>query len=174
MAHTARHAHSNERDQVVAAIILIAIGAIGLVTQVWKPSADLGGWVVMVVGLAFLAAFGYTRRYGFAVPGGILTGLGAGIVASQVIRWTTTEGEGGAVVLGLGLGFLAILALQTFASEVRNGWWPAIPGGILGTVGIALLVGGQAVRLLDFWGVGVIAIGLIVLWRGLSQRRPTS
>lgn len=171
MAHSARHAHSGERDQVVFAIVLIAIGLIGLITQVWKPSADVGGWIVLVIGLGFLGIFGYTRRYGYAIPGGIMTGLGTGIVASQVVRWTTTEGEGGAVVLGLGLGFLAILALQTFASDVRNAWWPIVPGGILSVVGGALLVGGQAVELLDYWGAAIIVIGLVVLWRAVASRR---
>jgi hypothetical protein len=172
MAHHTQHAHSGERDQVVFAIVLIAIGLIGLVTQLWQPSPDVGGWVVLVIGLAFVGIFAYTRRYGFAVPAGVLTGLGAGIVVSESVSWPTSEGQGGAVVLGLGLGFLAIMALQSFGSEVRNGWWPAIPGTVLSVVGAALLVGGQAVQLLEYWGVAIIAIGLIVLWRAFSARRP--
>lgn len=171
MAQSTRHANSGERDQVVFAVVLIAIGLIGLITQVWQPSADVGGWIVLVIGLGFLGIFGYTRRYGYAIPAGIMTGLGAGIVASQSIRWASSEGEGGAVVLGLGLGFLAILALQTFASDVRNAWWPIIPGGILSVVGGALLIGGQAVELLDYWGVAIVLIGLFVLWRAFTTRR---
>jgi hypothetical protein len=172
MTHRMRHASSGERDQVVFAAVLIAIGVIGLITQFWKPTPDLGGWVVLVIGLGFLGIFAYTRRYGYAVPGGIMTGLGAGIVVSQAFNWTTGEGEGGAVVLGLGLGFLSILALQAIADEIRNSWWPLIPGGILSAVGGALLIGGQAVELLDYWGVAVVVIGLIVLWRAFATRRP--
>jgi hypothetical protein len=174
MAHPTRHAHSGERDQMVFAIVLIAIGLIGVITQVWKPSADVGGWVVLVIGLGFLAAFASTRRYGYSIPGGIMTGLGAGIVVSQAFTWKTGEGEGGAVVLGLGLGFLSILLLQRFAVEVRNSWWPVIPGGILTAVGAALLIGGQAVKALDYWGVAVVAIGLLVLWRAFTARGTTS
>jgi hypothetical protein len=169
-----RHIHRRERDQVTFAIVLIALGALGVIGQYWHPSADLGGWVVMVIGLGFLGLFGYTREYRYAVPGGIMTGLGAGIVASQSIAWTTGEGEGGAVVLGLGLGFLSILALQTLAAEIHNTWWPAIPGGILATVGTALLIGGQAVQLLDYWGIGLVVIGIVVLWRAMTLRRPES
>jgi len=171
MTHAPRHIQT-QRDQVTFAIVLIAIGVIGVVTQYWQPSADIGGWVVMVIGLAFLALFGSAREYRYAVPGGIMTGLGAGIVASQSVHWATSEGEGGAVVLGLGLGFLSILALQTFAAGVHNRWWPLIPGGILGSVGTALLIGGQAVQLLDYWGIALVAIGLVVLWRALASRRP--
>ena len=170
MAHNTRQAPASERDQVVFAIVLIAIGLIGLISQVWKPSADVGGWIVLVIGLGFVGSFAYTRRYGYAVPGGILSGLGTGIIASQSIRWTSQEAEGGAVVLGLGLGFLAILVLQTLAVEVKNGWWPTIPGGILSFVGVALLIGGEAVKLLDYWGVAIVIIGLIVLWRALTTR----
>jgi hypothetical protein len=159
---------------MVFAIVLIAIGLIGVITQIWKPSADLGGWVVLVIGLGFLAAFASTRRYGYSIPGGIMTGLGAGIVVSRALPWTSGEGEGGAVVLGLGLGFLSILLLQRFAAEVRVSWWPVIPGGILTTVGGALLVGGQAVELLDYWGVAIVAIGLLVLWRAFTARGPAS
>jgi len=171
MTQAPRHIQS-QRDQVTFAIVLIAIGVIGVVTQYWQPRADIGGWVVMVIGLGFLGLFGYTREYRYSVPGGIMTGLGAGIVASQSIHWATSEGEGGAVVLGLGLGFLSILVLQAYASGVRNSWWPVIPGGILATVGAALFIGGQAVQMLDYWGIALVAIGVIVLWRAMASRRP--
>lgn len=171
MTHSTRPVRSTERDQVVFAMVLIVIGVIGVISQLWHPTADVGGWVVLVIGLGFLGVFGYTRRYGYSVPGAILTGLGAGIVVSQTFRWSSGEGEGGAVVLGLGLGFLSIFLLQTFASEVRNSWWPAIPGGILSVVGIALLIGGGAIQALDYWGLAVIGIGLLLLFRGLTRDR---
>jgi hypothetical protein len=47
-----------------------------------------------------------------------------------------------------------------------------IPGGILTTVGAALLVGGQAIQLLDWWGIALVAIGLLVLGRAIAARRP--
>ena len=174
MTHAPGHVRAHERDQVIFAVVLIAIGVIGVITQYWRPNADIGGWVVMVIGLGFLGLFAYTRTYGYAVPGGIMTGLGAGIVVSQTVPWATSEGEGGAVVLGLGLGFLSILLLQTLAAEVRNSWWPVIPGGILATVGTALLIGGQAVQALDYWGIALVAIGLIVLWRVWATRGPAA
>ncbi len=170
MTYGTQRSTARDSSQLAAAIVLIVIGVIGIVTQLWRPSADIGGWVVGAIGLGFLAVFAATRQYRYAVPGGIMTGLGAGIVVSQIVHWTTTEGEGGAVVLGLGLGFLSILVLQAFAEEVRNRWWPVIPGGILGAVGVALLIGGKAIQALDYWGVAIVAIGLIVLWRALTTR----
>jgi hypothetical protein len=171
MASTTHHPRSGQRDQVVFGIALMVIGLLGFVSEVWRPRGDIGGWVVMVIGLGLLAAFVYTRRHGYLVAGAVLTGLGAGILASQTVAWTSNEGEGGAVVLGLGLGFLAILVLGQFAEGVRNHWWPIVPGVILTTVGTALIIGGQAVKLLDYWGLGVVAVGLFVLWRAWTTGR---
>ena len=42
---------------------------------------------------------------------------------------------------------------------------------VLAVVGGALLVGGQAVDLLDYWGVVVIAVGVFVLWRAWAGAR---
>ena len=170
MAEVAQGSGSG-RDRMVFAVVLIAVGVIGLITQIWEPKADLGGWVVAIIGLGFLGAFLYTRQYGYLVPGGIMTGLGAGIVISQAVSWASSEGEGRAVVLGLGLGFIAIWLIGAVMSAAQNHWWPFVPGTILTVVGAALLVGGQAVDLLDYWGVAVVAIGLFILWRAWAEGR---
>lgn len=159
------------RDRIVFAIVLIIIGVIGLITQVWQPATDIGGWIVLLIGLGFLGAFAYTRQYGYLVPGGIMTGLGTGIVVSQAVPWSSDQGEGGAIVLGLGLGFVAIWVIGTLMRAAENHWWPVVPGGILTIVGAALLIGGQAVDLLDYWGVAVVAVGLFILWRAWSESR---
>ena len=159
------------RDRTVFAIVLIIIGVIGLITQVWQPTTDIGGWIVLLIGLGFLGAFVYTRQYGYLVPGGIMTGLGAGIIVSQAITWSSDEGEGGAIVLGLGLGFVAIWVIGALMQAAESHWWPIIPGGILSIVGAALLIGGQAVDVLDYWGVAVVAVGLFILWRAWADNR---
>jgi hypothetical protein len=88
--------------------------------------------IVAFLGLAFLVAYAATRSYPLLVPGAILSGLGTGIVAQAA------GAPGALVVLGLGLGFLAIPVIDLVASEGRPGWWwPLIPGGILTIVGTA-------------------------------------
>jgi hypothetical protein len=72
-------------------------------------------------------------------------------------------------VLGLGLGFVSIWAIGMLVQLAQHHWWPLIPGGILTTVGTALLIGGGAVELLDYWGIALVAIGLIVVWRAYVQ-----
>lgn len=172
MSQLTHDAGRGARDQVVFAVILIIVGIVGLIARFWQPTPDMGGWIVAAIGLGFLGAFAYTRHYGYLVPGGIMTGLGIGIIASQAVTWTTDEGEGGAVVLGLGLGFLGITAIGTLLKLDKPSWWALIPGGILGTVGTLLLVGGGAVELLDWWGAALILIGLLVVWRAFTTREP--
>lgn len=164
---------TGSRDRMAAAVILIIVGVAGLVSQVVDVKADLGGWIVMLIGVGFLVAFTFMRHYGYLVPGGIMTGLGAGIVASESL---TLGGEqtGGAVVLGLGLGFLAIWVIGALVHVERHHWWPIVPGGILAVVGVALLIGGQAVDLLDYWGVVAVAFGLFILWRAWTGSRSTT
>jgi hypothetical protein len=74
-------------------------------------------------------------------------------------------------VLGLGLGFIAIWVIALLLEGARDRVWPLIPGGILAVVGGALLIGREAVDLLDYWGVVVIAIGLLLLWRAWMGTR---
>jgi hypothetical protein len=155
---------------MVLAVILIVVGVVGLASQLFDITADLGGWIVMFIGLGLLAAFAYTRGYGYLVPGGIMTGLGAGIVVSESFTFTNEE-TGGVIVLGLGLGFLAIWVIGSVMRVAQNHWWPVIPGGILATIGAVLLVGGQEAAILDYWGVVVIAVGLFVLWRAYAEGR---
>jgi hypothetical protein len=168
MTHIAERPDSQARDRVVLAMILIAVGVGALVLQFTEPQPNLGGWVVVIIGIALLGAYTYTRQFGYVIPGGIMTGLGAGIVASEALT-LTDEATGGVVVLGLGLGFLSVWVIGAIAKVAERHWWPLIPGGILSAVGGALVIGGQAVTLLDYWGVAVIALGLLVLVRTWSQ-----
>jgi len=170
MSSVSQGAGIGPRDRMAAAVILIVVGVGSLAVQLLDLTADVGGLVVTIIGVAFLVAFAFTRQYGYLVPGGIMTGLGVGIVASGRLAMAD-EQTGGAIVLGLGLGFLSIWVIGTIVHVIRHHWWPIVPGGILAVVGVALLIGGQAVSLLDYWGVVIVAIGLIVLWRAWADSR---
>lgn len=171
MTQMTQRAGGGARDQLVFAVILIVIGVAGLASRVWQPTADVGGWIVTIIGLAFLGAFAYTRQYGYLIPGSIMTGLGLGIVVSQTMNLASGEGQGGAVVLGLGLGFIGIWAIGTLVRIEQHHWWPLIPGGILAAVGTALLIGGGAIEALDYWGIILVAIGLFVIARAFLMGR---
>ncbi len=117
----------------IVGLVLIAIG-LGLLAVILT---DVGGEVFLgAVGLGFLVAYAATRSYGLLIPGAIITGLALGIAA------TSLGAPDPAGVLGLGVGFLAIVVVDRLREAPRPGWWwPIIPGGILSAIGIAELVG---------------------------------
>ena len=170
MSQETPKAGANSRDLMAVAVILILIGLAGLAAQMFDVTANLGGLIVLLIGAVFLVAFAFTRQYGYLVPGGIMTGLGAGIVVSEGLA-LTGEQTGGTIVLGLGLGFVSIGVIGAIARVDPHHWGPIVPGGILGVIGGALLIGGQAVDLLDYWGVVAVGLGLLVLWRAWAQSR---
>jgi hypothetical protein len=174
MADMAHGTGTGPRDRIALAVILIVVGVVGLASQMFEFSTDTGGLIVAIIGLGLLGAFAYTRQYGYLIPAGIMTGLGVGIIASESITFVDDQTASGAIVLGLGVGFLAIWVIGRLMRVAQNHWWPLIPGGILAVVGGALLLGGDAVKVLDYWGVAIIAVGLFVLWRGFVEGRSRS
>jgi hypothetical protein len=122
-----------------------------------------GTVVVPGVGVAFLVAYLTTRRYGLLIPAGILCGLGTGLVVAA------QGGPGGAVPLGLGLGFAAITAIDAVLGDGDAAWWPMIPGGIL------IVVGGSQIA--DIRDIGIylapaalVVVGLYLLLRSSRGR----
>lgn len=155
------------RDKYFGAFILIAVGLLALVGNITQ-SELLGMLIVPVLGLTFLVWGIYTRRFDFIIPGCILSGIGFGTVLSVKILQLNETAVGGVVVLGLALGFLGITFISTFINSRRH-LWALIPGTILGVVGILLLIGGEAMKLLTllgvFWPVILVVIGVYILFQ---------
>lgn len=131
----------------IVGLLLVLLGATLLVVT----TTGIGGEViVLVLGAGFLVAYAATRSYGLLIPGAILSGLGAGILASS----GGVAGDWPA--LGLGVGFLAIAVLDRLATSERSGWWwPLIPGGILTLLGVVDRLEGDA--------VGFVLPGLLIV-----------
>ena len=114
----------------------------------------------MADGAALLAAYALTRQYAFLVPGSIMTGLGLGVL------WDAqTAYQGGAVLVGLGLGFGMVCIVDLVMKHTRAPWWPLIPGGILTTIGVLIETGREG-YLADFAWLGPLAlvvIGIVLL-----------
>jgi len=135
-------------------LVLIGIGVLFLFVQL----TDIGGEaVVAIIGGGLLVGYAVTRRYGLLVPGGILSGLGLGIIWQEQVL----QDAGGAVLVGLGAGFLSIYLIDAFVRRSRALWWPIIPGGITLTIGLMLEAGpgGTLVAVAPLWPIVVIAIG---------------
>lgn len=114
------------------------------------------------------------REYGFLIPGSILTGLGIGVALESRVT-----DNGWTVVLGLGLGFLAIYLIDVLSGATRDGqWWPLVPGGILSAIGLGLAFDAQPLlRAFENWWPLLLIIGGVMLLlrpllRGRSIERP--
>ena len=141
-------------------VILIAVGATLFAAGLLHLDSDV---VVLVIGLVFAGAFAVMRRYGLLIPAGILTGLGAGILLEDV------GFAGEPVMLGLGLGFLAIYAIDALTSGAREPgrWWPLIPGAIITIIaGASGAFGREGARAIEQgWPILLIAAGAWLLMR---------
>ena len=161
-------------DRGIVGFALVLVGVMTLVANLWNLEL-IGLFVLPVLGVIFLAWGFLQRQAGLMIPGGILTGLGLGTLAQQTL-FVSSSGEvrGAIVVLGLALGFLAIMPLSQLV-EGRFHWWPAIPGGILLIISLAMLAGPGGVAVLDalgtLWPVALIAVGAYLLWLMFRSRR---
>ncbi|MBK9123822.1 MAG: hypothetical protein IPM16_11985 [Chloroflexi bacterium] len=77
------------------------------------------------------------------------------------------EATGGVIVLGLAIAFFGIMLMNVMFDR-RPIWWPVIPGGSSGIVGVLLLIGTtDAMNALEFlgryWPVVLIVIGVWML-----------
>ena len=145
-------------------LVLILLGVVFLVAQSY-PDVFQGWMVVLGVGLLLLVGYLLTRQYGLLIPGCIVGAVGVGIWLTETFV-LTGDSEGGAIVLALGVGFLAIWAIDLLVVRGRkSGWWPLIPGGILTVIGIVMLAG-QTAWLEDlqrWWPIILIVVGALIV-----------
>ena len=163
------HGRPGGRDgSWVGGLVLITIGLAFLVGQL-LPNA--GRFVPLLIGLSFLAVFLVTRNYGFLVPGGIVTGVGAGVVLA-----VEDQGRvgGGLFLVSLGIGFIGIYVVGALFRLHENHPWPLVPGGILATLGVITLAGTRYGDISRYaWPIVLIGLGALFVLRGLLRRPPT-
>jgi hypothetical protein len=158
-------APDDRRRQVIAGLILVVVGGLLLAGQWWP---DVGRYVPLAVGLGLLAAFVVTRQYGWLVAGCIVGGVGVGVVLASSTSGNTA---GGWMLVALGGGFLAIWVVSLVLRLAEHHWWPLIPGGILSVVGVLVMAGGEARRLLEWWPIILVLIGVVILIQAFTSRR---
>ena len=158
-----------ERAHTVPALVLIGFGVVLLMAQLTGVGAEA---VVAVIGVGFVIGYAATRRYGLLIAGSIMTGLGIGIV----IETQATGSQGEPVLLGLGIGFLAIYAVDAVIRRADAHWWPVIPGGILTTIGVLIGTGRESwlENAGSWWPAILIVIGALILLTGRWTTHPHS
>ena len=159
-------AKTQERPWLAGAL-LIGIGLFLLAVQYVRVSGPL---VLAALAVFFLILYIGTGRSGFVIPGLIIGGLAVGVAFEQA----GYGAHGGAVVLGLASGFLAIYVFNVFTGHGRF-WWPIVPGGVLALVGGSQAIGeSEAADLIGRWWPAVlILVGIVVLLGNISSPRRT-
>jgi hypothetical protein len=156
----------------VGPAILIVIGIAALANNLGFDSFA-GNFASLAIGGAFLVAYAVSRRYGYLVPGGILTGVGVGLVAASLLRVADAD-TGAYAAIGGGVGFLLIYALDLLVSGSADRWWPVIPGSLMVVAGAGMLTGNQELmRQLGLWSpVLLIGLGVAILVARFRQPAP--
>lgn len=155
-----------QRNRIISGLILILLGGLFLLDQFIQIPA-MGNLFLPGLGLVFLVWGIVTRSSGLLVPGGILTGIGAGVYLMNALP-LEGDAEPGVFLLSFGGGFILITLLSAIFTRETH-WWALIPGGILAAIGGALYMGGAALDVLQligkFWPVALILVGVWVIFR---------
>jgi hypothetical protein len=162
---------------LVGGLILILGGILALAAQLMPDfwGDFFGQFLLLGLGLIFMVAGILTREDGWFIPGGILTGLGAGVVLVSGSWAARLPGdEGGWFLLAFAAGWALIPLMSAIFTE-ENHLWALIPGAIIGMVGAAVLFGGVFGNVLEWagklWPLALIIVGVSVLWKA---RRPST
>ncbi len=163
--------NTRQGHRLIAGLILILIG-ITLLLQQWF---DIGMYMVLLLGGAMLLWGSLSRRSGWIIPGGVLTGIGLGILAMQGPWHFPTELQSGIFLLCFAFGWFLITLLTALFTCTQ--WWALIPGGIMAAIGVSILVTNGAIRWEDlnlvYAGI-LICIGLSLLaFKGRSRKNET-
>ena len=163
---------NKQRDNVVGAIILIAIGVVALLGQfIDKNSAwDLGLFILPGLGAIFMVWGIVARDAGPMIPGGILGGIGLGtlLIEGPLALTSLKADDGGLFMVAFALGWFSIAVFSAlFAKNTQ--WWALIPGAIMGVIGGGILFGGFFWSVLQFagraWPVALIVMGIYLMLR---------
>jgi hypothetical protein len=161
---TAAIKQRRDNAAVTFGAVLVVVGAVLLGARFSEVVA--AGGPALWIGLGFLTWWVFSGNYGLLVPAGVLTGLGVGLMLDRLGFW------GNPVALGLGVGFLAIYALDALRRRRNSSWWPLVPGAVLVIVGLLQNTSGWA-SLGDLgWPLFLIVIGIIIIGGALSRRAP--
>jgi hypothetical protein len=163
-------------------VTLLIIGALLFIGQLYDIGIGDVGWPAIIIGIgAVILVLGLfvNREQGMVIGGTVVTTVGlvllyqnsTGHWASWAYAWALV----GPAASGLGMSLWGIRTGDP--TEIRNGTWTLLGGLGLFVIGFLFfegVIGISGERLpLPEWvlPVAVIAIGLVVLARGIFQRR---
>jgi hypothetical protein len=142
--------NKQNRRQLAIGAALVVLGVVLVALLFLEGSSEAESLFLIglfLIGGVFVAGYLYSRAYGLLIPGCILLGLGLGplvgggpvdVEFGPGIQVTISSfGEDTFVLLGLGVGFVAIYVIP-LVYQGRSHWWPLIPGLILILLGLVV------------------------------------
>ncbi|MCO6452921.1 MAG: hypothetical protein J5I90_19210 [Caldilineales bacterium] len=163
----------DSRNGIIAGVVLIVIGALLIVAQFGRFE-DIGLLIPLGLGIVFLAWGLITRTFGLIIPGGILAGIGFGAALTEMTALNLpAENADSVILLSFAAGWF-LIALLSKRTAGRWHWWPLIPGGILGAVGVLLLAGESGLQVLIWlgylWPLALIGAGIYLVYRFAARK----
>jgi hypothetical protein len=159
---------SRRNHRIAAGVVLIVLGLAAFL-QRW---VDVGSYIVLVLGLGMLIWGSVSRRNGWIIPGGVLTGIGLGILAEEGHWFITSVDQGGVFLICFALGWFLIALLTAIFTRLQ--WWALIPGGIMAVIGGAILATNGALRWEDLnlaYAIILLCLGLFLIgYRGRAKK----
>lgn len=162
-----KNTQQDHRSYAVAGWALIGAGLVFVLDQVIATR-----WLSLLV-LPVLGIWGFVagilhRRMLWAIPGGLVAGLGVGLFfILNALLDLSFPLRLGLVLLSGGLGFLSILLASKLAQKTLA-YWAMIPGFIIAAAGLPFLI--NRVNIFEFILYIVTATGLsLLLWGGFQR-----
>lgn len=158
---------------VTLGIIFVFVGSYVIAQRSFGFSGP--GPILLLLGLILLTLSSLRGFAGPLLPGGVLTGLGAALeiqpsLAGKVPAW-------GVVVLGLGLGFLFVAAVDAAKKRKRRPS-PLVPGVVLTSLAVLSLLLHRLpaqwlfdLHLARVWPWAILLAGLILILRGFFRSK---
>jgi hypothetical protein len=160
--------NNRRTHRLVGGIILILFGLTALLAR-WL---DISTYMTLLIGLAMLVWGSLTRRTGWIIPGGVLSGIGLGILSIEGPWNIVGSDQNGVFLACFALGWFLIFVLSAIFTCPQ--WWALIPGGIMAAVGGTLLVTDGGIRPEDInliFAALLILLGLgLLLYRGRPRK----
>ena len=161
----------SKSTQVTLGAVLLAVGGVLLAARfVVLEAAPL--WM-LGLGAALAVAAILRRHYATLVGGAVLLGLGAGFVLGD--RGVAGLGMASWLLTGLAAGFLGLFAIARLLRLGRSAW-PAVTAAVLLAVVAArhlrefvLLPPALVIAVRTWWPAGLVLVGLILLYRGFRR-----
>jgi len=169
---------------LVLGVILVIAGALLFVGQLLDIGIDDVGWPFIIVGIGvviLILGLFVNREQGMVIGGTITTTVGLVLLYQNSTdrweSWAYAWALVGPAASGLGLALWG--ATTRNATDLRNGVWGLLGGLALFVIGFLFFEGvigisGERLPLADWvLPAAVIAIGVVLLGRGLLQRGET-